>query len=350
MTKTELNTQEKIPKISVIIPCFNAGAYIDEAVNSVLSQTFQDFEIIIIDDGSEDQTHEIVMSYVEKDHRFKYIRQENKGLSASRNKGLQNAKGEFIQFLDADDLLSSDKFENQIAAFRKNNHIDIIYSEYLCFGDHNINKRWIYSRVLIKDPPLKDLILNWERDLSIPIHCFLFRMSCFVLWGQFDETLPNHEDWDIQIRFANSGARYKIVPGRTALYRIREHSISRNLLEMTMGRDLVINKHIDKSSSNFQLKLALGERKVETILICLRILLTYKKGLNAKYLSVWKMIRSFPPFNNFGFLCISILFYLTRTIIKLPFKIVIQITNTFFIKNQRHFHNKISTSMEKDLF
>ena len=320
MTQTKLNTQDNTPKISVIISCFNLGDYLSETLDCLIKQTVQDWECIIVNDGSEDQTHEIALTYVEKDHRFKYIKQENKGLSASRNKGLQNAQGEFIQFLDADDLLSSDKFENQLAAFGKNRESDIIYSEYLCFSDKNINNGWIYSRVLIKSSPLKDFILNWERDLSIPIHCFLFRKSCFMLWGLFDETLPNHEDWDIHIRFAYSGARYTLTPGRTAFYRVREKSMARNSLEMARGRDLVINKHIDNSSLNFQLRLALGERKIETFFIYLIIFLKHKNKINIRRLIGLKMVRSFSPFYNCCFLCISILSYLTRTIIRLPFK------------------------------
>lgn len=315
--------------ISIIVPCYNIGDYLSETLDCLIRQTVQDWECIIINDGSTDHTHEIAMSYVKKDRRFQYIKQENQGLSASRNKGLQNAKGEFIQFLDADDLLGSDKFENQLAAFRKNRKSDIIYSEYLCFRNKNINNVWTYSRVLIKGSPLKDFILNWERDLSIPIHCFLYRRSCFSRWGQFDETLPNHEDWDIHIRFAIAGARYTMIPGRTAFYRIREHSMARNLLGMARGRELVINKHGDDIFLNFQLKLALGERKVETFFMYLKIFIK-KDFFDVKYLDIRKMIRSFLPFHDYVVLLMSIIAYLVRTIIRLPFKK--RYTKYFFIK------------------
>jgi glycosyltransferase involved in cell wall biosynthesis len=302
------------------VPCFNLGDYLNETLDSVIKQTIQDWECIIINDGSDDHTHEIALSYVDKDYRYKYIRQENHGLSASRNKGLQNAKGEFIQFLDADDLLSPLKLEYQIDAFNEKPQNDIVYSEYLCFKDKDIDNKWTYSRVSLYYPPIKDFILNWEKELSIPLHCFLFRMSCFTRWGQFDETLPNHEDWDLHIRFAHSGARYIMTPGRTSLYRIRQDSMARNPLEMTKGRDLVINKYISQKLLNLSLTIALYERKAEGFIIYLIASLKLKNPINVKQLFLWMNFISSPLLRNILFFCIGFFLYLTRTIITLPFK------------------------------
>ncbi|MFY9221885.1 MAG: glycosyltransferase family A protein [Blastocatellia bacterium] len=114
-------------KISVIIPVFNGEKYIKEAINSVLEQTFQDFEIIVIDDGSTDKTEEIVKSFPTS--KIHYEKQVNKGVAAARNGGVELAKNDWIAFLDADDLWVKNKLELQINAFLNNQTLDIILGQ-----------------------------------------------------------------------------------------------------------------------------------------------------------------------------------------------------------------------------
>jgi glycosyltransferase involved in cell wall biosynthesis len=114
--------------ISVIIPSYNYGHLIADTINSVISQTYTDWEMIIVDDGSKDNTAEVVKGYVNKDPRISYYEQPNAGPSAARNKAISLAKGDFIQFLDADDLLEKKKFEVQLRLFKENPHAGIVYS------------------------------------------------------------------------------------------------------------------------------------------------------------------------------------------------------------------------------
>lgn len=114
-------------KISVIIPVFNGEKYIKEAINSVLEQTFQGFEIIVIDDGSIDRTEEIVKSFLSD--KIHYEKQINKGVAVARNRGVELAKNDWIAFLDADDLWVNDKLELQINAFLNNQALDIILGQ-----------------------------------------------------------------------------------------------------------------------------------------------------------------------------------------------------------------------------
>ena len=100
-----------MPLISVIVPCYNQAQYLDECLQSVLDQTYTDWECIIVNDGSPDHTEEIAKKWVEKDTRFIYLFKENGGLSSARNAGIEIAKGEWIQFLDCDDILKKEKFE-----------------------------------------------------------------------------------------------------------------------------------------------------------------------------------------------------------------------------------------------
>jgi len=107
-----------IPRISVIIPAYNRANYLTEAINSVLSQTYRNFELIVVNDGSQDNTEEILKKYVGK---IKYFYQENNGVSSARNKGIDNSKGEFLCFLDSDDLWEKKKLEKQIDYFNTKN-------------------------------------------------------------------------------------------------------------------------------------------------------------------------------------------------------------------------------------
>ena len=124
------------PKISVIIPAYNARKFIGEAIESVLNQTFPAHEIIVVDDGSTDGTEEFVKNLF-KD-KVRLIQQENKGMGAARNAGIQVATGNIFQFLDADDLLLPNKFEIQLDFWRRNPEFDIVYCDHLYFAGERI--------------------------------------------------------------------------------------------------------------------------------------------------------------------------------------------------------------------
>src|SRR4051812_48333219 len=100
--------------ISVIIPCYNYGHLIAETIDSIIAQTYQDFQIIVINDGSTDNTEEVVLKYADNDSRINYYKYPNSGLGTSRNRGIEKAIGDYIQFLDADDLIEKRKFEIQL--------------------------------------------------------------------------------------------------------------------------------------------------------------------------------------------------------------------------------------------
>ena len=114
--------------ISVIIPTYNSQKYISSAVNSVLSQTYKAFELIIVDDGSTDNTGEIVASF--DDRRIRYIRQNNSGVAVARNTGIKSSKGEYIAFLDADDIWERDKLAVQIDEISSDDNICMVYSAF----------------------------------------------------------------------------------------------------------------------------------------------------------------------------------------------------------------------------
>lgn len=123
------------PLISVVVTCFNQGRFLSSALESILCQNYSNWECLIIDDGSTDKTRLVGTDYQSKDERFKYFYQENSGVALARNFGIERCKGEFIQFLDADDYIHTDKFSTQIQLFWKCPEIDVVYGSSRYFFD-----------------------------------------------------------------------------------------------------------------------------------------------------------------------------------------------------------------------
>jgi len=188
--------------ISVIIPAFNRASFLSEAIQSVFDQdgfknptSFPHFELLVIDDGSSDHTEEVVKSFGE---RIRYIYQEHRGVSAARNHGLRLSSGDFIAFLDSDDLWLKNKITAQIGFMRAYPKAMACYTEEIWVrngvfvnpkGKHRKYSGWIFDRVL----PLCLLSLSSA----------LFRREVFETVGYFDEELPACEDYDYGIRLAH---------------------------------------------------------------------------------------------------------------------------------------------------
>lgn len=230
-------------KVSVIIPCFNQATYLEETVRSVLLQDYPHTEILVINDGSTDHTEEVGLALASRYPQVKYFAKTNGGLGNTRNYGIEKSQGDLIQFLDADDLLSKDKLIGQVFSLLQNESIGVSYTPYLCFEDGKPGNTWTYSRVQLQGDPLEDLIRNWELELSIPVHCFLFRKE-ILRSIKFDEELPNHEDWLFHIYVAASRPVYSFAGEGLALYRVRMNSMARDQSAMKKGKSLCIQKAI----------------------------------------------------------------------------------------------------------
>ncbi|MBD2693189.1 glycosyltransferase [Anabaena catenula] len=217
-----------MPLISVIIPVYNGEKTIRKTIDCVLKQSFSLLEIIVINDGSTDATLEIVQSI--SDSRLQVFSYVNSGLSASRNRGLVHASGEFISFIDADDLWTSDKLEDQIKALQENPKAAVAYSwtDYID-GDDKFIKRGRHSTIT-GDVYTKLLLFNVLENGSNP----LIRKEAFNTICGFDESLPAAEDWDMWLRLA---AKYEfvVVPKAQILYRLSMHSMSTNLKKQEAG-------------------------------------------------------------------------------------------------------------------
>jgi glycosyltransferase involved in cell wall biosynthesis len=180
--------------ISVVIPTYNRASFLKEAIDSVLSQTYRDFELIVVDDGSTDGTPELLLSY---GHKIKVIKKANKGPSASRNRGIKAAKGDWMAFLDSDDIWKPDKLEKQVQFIKDNPEIKICQTEEIWIRNgkrvnprkkHEMHSGWIYEQCL----PL--CIVS---PSSVMIHRDVFEKV-----GLFDETMLACEDYDLWLRIA----------------------------------------------------------------------------------------------------------------------------------------------------
>ncbi|MCL1471490.1 glycosyltransferase [Argonema antarcticum] len=210
------------PLISVIIPVYNSKKTIRETIDSVLQQTFSDFELIVINDGSTDLTLDIISSI--NDPRLKLFSYSNAGAAVSRNRGFSQSSGEFIAFLDADDLWTPDKLEAQLKALQENPQAAVAYSWLNVINESSEFVRGGNYRTENGDVFAKLFLIPFVESGSNP----LIRRQSFVDVGGFDESLTASQDYDLYLRLA---ARYNFVavPSPQILYRLSSNSMSANV-------------------------------------------------------------------------------------------------------------------------
>ncbi|HBR15685.1 MAG TPA: hypothetical protein DD723_09160 [Candidatus Omnitrophica bacterium] len=185
-----------MPKVSVIIPTYNRSDFIGRAIESVLKQTFQDYEIIIVDDGSTDETREIVLWLSKVNDKIKYFYQPNKGVSAARNRGLEEAKGEFIAFLDSDDSWAPEKLALQVKILEEHPRVGIVYAIMPMVDEKGESLGATQEH---SGNNFKDLIVKGGH---YPTSAVITRKASFQKAGLFDEAMPILEDIDMWLRIA----------------------------------------------------------------------------------------------------------------------------------------------------
>ncbi|NET11078.1 MAG: glycosyltransferase, partial [Symploca sp. SIO2B6] len=196
------------PTISIILPSYNGDRYLAQAIDSVLSQTYQDYELLVIDDGSTDTTPTLVQSYTHRkpfrlSQKLRYIRQSNQGVSAARNHGIQLARGEIIAFLDADDWFLPLKLEQQYAVFAAEPTAGLVHSG--------------WRRVNAEGAPLMDVtpwhdcpqldLEQWLKWKPVLPSAMMFRKEWLLRADGFDPHFPLAEDTDLTLRLAAMGCQ-----------------------------------------------------------------------------------------------------------------------------------------------
>jgi glycosyltransferase involved in cell wall biosynthesis len=236
-----------MPKISVIIPAYNAERTLQETVESVQNQTFSDFEIIIINDGSTDQTLTISQNFV--DPRVKIFSYQNAGVSVARNRGIANAMGEFIAFIDADDLWTPDKLERQLKALSNNSEAGVAYSWTQTIDERG--KPLPHNHpVFLEGSVYADLLVsNFIANGSN----ILVRREVISQVGEFDAdaNIRGSEDWDYYLRLA-AETHFTVVPDWQILYRQSSTSVSSNFEMMEASALAVVKKAYQSAPLEYQ--------------------------------------------------------------------------------------------------
>jgi len=255
-TSSGIENIEKTPEISVIIPVFNAKKFIKESINSVLKQTFQDIELIIVDDASTDNSLQIIKKMSQQNNKIKILVQgQNKGKAGTINSGLKEARGNYIAFLDADDLMDKTKLDEQIKVFKQNPNIDMTYTDLKNFDEQG--EKGICESVDFKslEEPLKKLQASAKskRKFKYPSHALdkekfipggsvMVKKKIINSGIKFDEELKNSEDCDFNFQVIGAGYKIKRIPKPLYLYRQHQGQKSRDKEEMQIAKEYIIKK------------------------------------------------------------------------------------------------------------
>jgi len=220
---------DSIPLVSVVIPCYNYGYYLEDAILSAMMACSYPMEILVVDDGSADADSISAVEELAGRYRFRLLRQSHTGQAGARYNGIRNCQGKFIQFLDADDILAPGKIDLQVDMMIRDASIGIAVCEYeLCEAD-GTGRRMVYPSTLagFAFTP-EDFLLRWERGFSLPIHCALFRRE--LLDGEQFQciTKAGKEDWIFWVVLASTSPRFEYHPDVLATYRIHGHNTFTN--------------------------------------------------------------------------------------------------------------------------
>jgi glycosyltransferase involved in cell wall biosynthesis len=315
-----------MPKVSIVIPAYNAMKYLPETVESVFQQTFNDYEVIIVNDGSQDN---IESWFAELNHpKARLITQKNQGLSGARNTGIINSQGEYVALLDADDLWVPTKLEKQVKLLDQSTEAGLIYTWMALIDEKGLPTGRLFSA--------EDEGRIWEKLLefnvvgcgSVP----LIRRSCFDKVGLFDRNLRSYvEDWDLWLRMAPY-YDFKVVKEPLVFYRQLSSSASKNWEAMAVSYQIVLDKNFKdipqekqflKARSNGFINLYLAWKPLQG--------LTPQPNIAAEYRS--KAIRQHPKiiFTQ-EFWRLSLLIFLSRYLGNNLYKDLISF---FYILRQR---------------
>lgn len=227
--------------VSIIIPCYNQSHFLDETLQSVLNQTYPNWECIIVNDGSKDLTETIAQSWTKKDNRFQYFYKDNGGLSCARNFGLKKASGHFVQFLDADDILRPEKLNASINQLKKIEENNVVITNFELFTNNSLKTEPAYCHLSLDFFNLDAILNKWDFEFSIPIHCAIFPLQLVKEIG-FNQELKAKEDWYfwIQLFQKNINVSYLDVP--MVLYRKHSESMTKSNQFMAKNHILVLDK------------------------------------------------------------------------------------------------------------
>jgi glycosyltransferase involved in cell wall biosynthesis len=238
------------PLVSVIIPTYNSEKFIVQSIHSVLAQTHQRYEIIVVDDGSTDETKDVLHEF---GGRIQYVYQQNRGPSAARNTGIKIAQGEYLCFLDADDVWTPHKLEVQLAFMEQHHDIGLVFSDESGINEDGIlNKSLVaksmFHAELVSQVPIREAVRKLLIENFIPTSTVMARKNCVARVGLFDESLRVAEDRDMWSRIA-ADCSIGYLPLIVGQKRAHQHNISNNS-ELTLRSRIKIWENARHRFSN----------------------------------------------------------------------------------------------------
>lgn len=228
--------------VSIIVPCYNQAQYLEEALQSVLDQTYINWECIIINDGSPDHTEEIAKEWVNKDSRFKYLNKENGGLSSARNFGISQSTGAFILPLDADDKIAPDYVSLAVQSFQEDTSLKVVYCKVEKFGEEQ--GLW----------QLPDFSRTTLVRGNMIFCSAMYKKVDWIAVGGYDENLIyGLEDWEFWIAILKKDGEVKCIDYLGFFYRIKKASMIKSLHadRINFSENYVHTKHLDFVMANY---------------------------------------------------------------------------------------------------
>jgi glycosyltransferase involved in cell wall biosynthesis len=299
--------------VSIIIPSYNYGFIIEETLRNILAQSYQNWEVLIVDDGSTDNSREIIESFAKKDGRIKYFLQNNRGVSFARNHGFDNSKGDYIQFLDADDLLSKHKVSLQVDFLNQNPTVDISYSGHAYFEndrpevmypDYEMNNHdWLPRLDAAGYEIVNTLVYSNIAVVSSP----LIRRAVVEKVGGFPEHSKYTEDWEFWFLCAINRAHFSFFdnPEAKTLIRIHTRNTSRNIQIMQAGELKFRKRMVDQIMNSYILtdgeKEKLLERNTKSTEILYKYMMYHCDLTSIEQLKIMAELTGWKTFVSYYF-------------------------------------------------
>ncbi|HKP12337.1 MAG TPA: glycosyltransferase family A protein, partial [Blastocatellia bacterium] len=248
------------PAVSVIMPAYRVAEYIGMAIDSVLAQTFDDYEIIVVNDGSPD-TPELEAALAAYRDRIVYIEQANAGPSAARNVAIGQARGEYLAFLDADDYWEPEFLARQLACFEQNPRLDLVYCDSMLVGDSTLAGRTFMELTPSAGEVTFESLLSG--NCTVILSGTVARKRAVVEAGLFDERLRYSEDFDLWLRLAQNGSRLTYQPEVLLCKRIHSESLSTNCIGLHQSALGVLGKYKQRATLSEQTRRAMAEQEAK---------------------------------------------------------------------------------------
>ncbi|HEV8430614.1 MAG TPA: glycosyltransferase [Pyrinomonadaceae bacterium] len=239
------------PLVSVIMPAYNTETYIGDSIQSVRNQTYRNWELLVVDDGSTDKTAEIIRSFAAQDSRVKYVFQQNGRQAKARNTGIEKSSGTLLAFLDSDDLWLPEKLERQLQVMDEMN-VDVVYSDgHIIYEPGSIpgatSFRIVPGTVAGREMLDKLLLHN-----HVPVQSVLVRLDCFRKAGPFDESPAFHgcEDYEMWLKLAATGAKFHGMSEKLIKYRRHPTATTHKNSKMFKPALRVVSRHLESGTLN----------------------------------------------------------------------------------------------------